>query len=148
MTCINRDTIQQYIDNEVSSSEKVRIERHIATCNRCATDVDLAKQMKNDICSALHIDTDIEIPDFAAPDIKVKRDTFNIKRILYVAAVILFITSLSVVVSVSHTNNNNITPDIDLMQNYEYDANKSIFDTEITVIVTDNEGNSTAYSIE
>jgi hypothetical protein len=148
MTCINRDTIQQYIDNEVSSSEKVRIMRHIATCNRCATDVDQAKQMKKDICSALHIDTDINIPVFTAPDIKVKRNTFNIKRILYVAAVILFITSLSVVVSVSHTNNNNITPDIDLMQNYEYDANKSIFDTEITVIVTDNEGNSTAYSIE
>ncbi|GEM_PF-4969825 len=150
MTCINRETIQRYIDNEVKNSEKYIIEAHINICNRCASEVKRADTLKNSINNALNnnLNKDIEIPDFKIPETEVKRTAFILKKVLYAAAVIMVITSLSVVVLVNNNNANVVIPETNTIQNIEYDANKSIFDTEITVIVTDNEGNSTAYSIE
>lgn len=51
MNCIEKDLIQRYIDDEINSKEKIRIENHLKECKFCSEALEkqqnLSNKMKN-----------------------------------------------------------------------------------------------------
>ena len=148
MNCIKDKTIQRYIDAESSPEEVVRIEKHIAICEKCAQKVDYQKKLSVSIKSTINrlSENDPEIRKFTIPSVTEKKRLYLRKRYIYsiAAACILLI------VLFTYRNKRTEYPDETIIVNnfdWEIDANRTLSQQQLVLQVIDPEGNITEYPI-
>ena len=90
MSCLDRELLQKYFDNEISLDEKLKIDDHLNQCNECRDQLEQLKQFKN-LLNSTHIH--VTIPSF-----KIKRK-IKYYRYLSATAVVIFVMLTLVVPS-------------------------------------------------
>ncbi len=148
MSCIKDKTIQKYIDAEASREEIIRIEKHIAMCERCAQKINHQKDLAQFIKSTINLlsENDPEIREIKISTDTVKKKLHSRKSYIYsiAAACILLI------VLFTYRNKRPEYPyETTVVNNFDWevDANKTITQQQLVLQVIDPEGNITEYPI-
>ena len=148
MNCIKDKTIQRYIDAESSPEEVVRIEKHMATCEKCAQKVDYHKKRAVFIKSVINLlsEGDPEMRKMTLPSDTAKKTPYTGKRYIYsiAAACILLI-----VLFTYHDKRTEYPYETTIVNNldWEIDANRTITQQKLVLQVIDPEGNIIEYPI-
>ena len=149
MICINDDLIQKYIDGEASQIEVTSISKHISSCQLCAAKIDNQRDMANRIRTAINLLAEdvIEIPKFIPPNQRKKINDIKLKRLIYIltAACILFF-----VLFITQNEQREAEEEIIIFNNFEwdYDANRTISQQNMTINVIDADGKISEYQFE
>jgi anti-sigma factor RsiW len=147
MKCISDKIVQEYIDDELSSNDRIKLEKHLKTCEKCNSKVKHQRILANNIKATLNVlgKTNISRIEKEKSKLEIK-STFR-KRLLIsasaAASILLFVFVI----------NNQVSKEAEpyvLVQTVEseVDANKSILQQNFVIKVIDNEGNVTECFID
>lgn len=139
MKCISEKIIQQYIDNEIGSEERLMVEKHISECAECANNIKKQELFANFI--KLNINDldkkEVKIPDFVKPNTLRKK---KLKRnILFATIGAACILAFFVLFSPKEKSDENYF--ILYKIEGEFDANKTFAQQEMDFYIVDSEGN-------
>ena len=145
MNCIDKISIQKYIDNECTFNEKVAIEKHLAECGSCQSHYEhqLAQgKLIKDSLNQLSIEN-IKVPVFQK---KVKNKLRKLEnQIIYSlsAACLLLFVLLFVDKKPDNTQNQLV-----FTNNQEFDSNKPITEQPLMISIVDAEGNRSEFYLQ
>ena len=148
MKCIDDELIQKYIDGETDAQETGRIEQHLTDCSRCARNVEeqraFAGIIKRDI-GKMGRQT-VAIPGFVAPVVPKRKLNVKIRHYIYAVSAACAIFLLFFLI-LEH-NEPNQENEIQLIYSFigDFDANRTIFQQEMTIIVIDAKGKVVEYN--
>lgn len=138
MNCIDKISIQKYIDKECSADEKAAIENHLAECDSCQADykhqLSNSKKIKDSL-NQLSVEN-IPIPAFQKKTRNKIRKLEN--QIIYglSAACLLLFVLLFVDKKPDNTQNQLV-----FTNNQEFDSNKPITEQSLVISIVDADGN-------
>ncbi|MDD4374911.1 MAG: zf-HC2 domain-containing protein [Bacteroidales bacterium] len=139
MNCIDEGKLLAFLDDELSSTEKILIREHIEHCAKCAGNLRLLQQRKENLMSLMNenIARDYSVPPFkpkaTKPFISNKKRQYQ-KIVFYVAAAAILI--LMLLVLKPKTTDDYIIYSYDLTS--EFDANLPITKQEMTIHIYSN----------
>lgn len=145
MNCLSKTTIQQYIDNECSVSEKTTIETHLSQCDTCKLGYNRQLEQSRIVINNLSTlsTNNIIIPPFVKP-VKTKQRKFK-KTIIYsltAACILLFV--LIFVDKIKPNTQNQLF----ISSNGEYDSNKPITEQALMISIVDPAGNRSEFYLQ
>ncbi len=136
MNCIKEENIQAYIDNELSIEETKKAEQHFIKCKDCNNLLQSYKKRSILLKEELSYHESIDIPDI---NLITNKGSSTIKRFIYA------ISAASILIAVLFAynydfNTTSSETNIAIINNFEFDANKSITNQGIEVIIVDSDG--------
>jgi anti-sigma factor RsiW len=146
MRCLDDVLIQKYVDCETSLKENSIIRKHISVCPECGEKIETAKQFTLQVKEALQSiqEEEPEIPVLNLPERIEDRKAFKLRSALYgLSAASLFVAAL-----VFSLNQKDVSEEeLYLLFNHgwEYDANRTISEQDMTMGIIDNDGNFREY---
>ncbi len=148
MSCINSEIIQIYIDREATPAQVIKIEKHIAECEKCAAMVNHQLKLISGVKKAVHLlsDNSVQIPVMVYAPRQLKTITLKVKRLIYIlsaACILLFV--LIDIPGKSPLVQSEIT--IPPGSGWEVDANRPLSQQQLILSVSDAKGNVTEYLI-
>ena len=143
MNCFSEDTIQRFVDGELTEIEVKMVESHLAECSECKRKVEYQKQQSTDIKKVLN-ELVGEIPEMPKIESFSKRESSRVsikRKFVYgmVAASVLWMLFL---VSDWQQTKCSCEKIIYYSVDFEVDANKPISDQEITIQIINQNGKS------
>lgn len=145
MNCIDKITIQKYIDKECSNIEKAAIKEHLSDCSSCQTNYTQLQDQSISIKKALYLlnSNTCEIPAFLKPaKTKFQKIEQYIIYSLSAACLTLFVWIL-----VDKTNQ--ITQNqIAINPTLEFDSNKPITEQALVISFVDADGNHSEFYLQ
>ena len=148
MKCIDDELIQRYIDGEINAQEADRIEKHLTVCSQCARNIDEQRLFVDGIKKAIgHCNKQpVIIPEFVVPVARKRR--LNIKIRHYIYAVSAACAVLCFVFLLPERNRQNREKEIHLIYGFygDFDANRTISQQEMTIILVDANGRIVEYN--
>ena len=149
MKCINNELVQKYIDGETNSQETFEIEKHLSECAECAKKIDEQKAFVALIKgnTTFWDNQPVKIPEFIAPVPQKFKVNVKIRHLIYAvsaACVILLVVFLFPFRNVDEERHNNIVHLIYTIDG-DFDANKTITQQEMKIIMIDSEGKIIEY---
>ncbi len=152
MRCIKDRTIQKYIDTETSPKEVLRIEKHIATCKKCAQKVNYQKKLAVSIKSTIDLlSEDVpEIRKITIPTQTTRKKLYTRKRYIYSIASVAAACILLIMLFTYRFKKPKYPVEEPLVNNLdrEVDANRTISQQQFNIYVIDPDGNITEYPID
>ncbi len=148
MNCLKDYLIQKYIDGEATADELKLVERHIAKCDICRSEIESRRVFSNQIKRAIGLSSsvDIVVPKFELRETKVKKLS-SLERILYLSAAASILLFLFVI-----TQNKEIRsqPELTVESGFStyVNANRPVTGLPLEISVTDDKGNITEFLIE
>ena len=133
MKHLDDKTIQSYIDNELSESERKRIETHLEECPSCRQRVESQRAFSDKLKKSLDELTpnDIAVPEFSFG--KVTKPEVNVTRIVMISSVATACAIALIMVMVNLLSKPKPTEYIfDYYTIEDYDANKPYAEQEFT----------------
>jgi len=148
MNCLKDYLIQKYIDGEATAEELKLIERHIAKCDICISEIESKWIFSNHIKKAIGLSpsVDIVIPKFELRETKVKKLS-SLERILYLsvaASILLFL------LVINQNKEVRSQPELTIESGFStyVNANCPVTRLPLEISVTDDKGNITEFLIE
>lgn len=147
MTCISNKRIQKYIDDEISTTEKKAIEKHLSACEVCSEKMNDIKSLSvnaKQAVGSLNLNN-IEIPTFNYS--KAQNYQRKIKYIIYslsAACIIFFIFIFVDKKQEPCTETHSIVQSI----TWEADANQPFTNQNFAIEINDGKGNNTIIYLE
>lgn len=144
MNCIKENTIQAYVDNEVSQKEKHRIEAHLHTCDKCAKKAEEIAKRSYALKNALNLSAgEIKAQQFNQPksELRVSKN-ISIKKLIYASVSIA--ASLLIILLFTNRKAEPEISDISFIVydlESDYNANLPISEQNLVIHVMDCEGN-------
>lgn len=146
MNCLNNETIQAFLDNELTPEQKFDAQTHINSCSLCKANVANYKKELQQIASLLNSNIsdhqDITIPEFIAPKPKKRKP---VSRILVFAAAAVIVTIIGISTIIKHQNETEKKRQMLAMQNWEIlqqtSMNEQWQERMVTITITDKDGN-------
>ncbi|MCK5694897.1 MAG: zf-HC2 domain-containing protein [Bacteroidales bacterium] len=148
MNCLDRVTIQMYVDKELTDEHSAEIQSHLDKCKKCQDFLEDSRTGKSEInayLSALHDgESNISVPPFN-PDMKRPRfrKRYRISMLGKVAAGIALLVGLFWIIQ-SRPSSQELTPDqaelllLELMGDME--PNKAWHNGQLGIIILDENG--------
>ena len=148
MKCISKENIRKYIDGEVSSSEKLKIERHIKECDVCADKMKEETLVSNEIKSAINsiVDDNVSIPAFTLK--REKQSKLVIQKKILLLTGILSAACFALLFGIFNYDNTHSQKSVPLVDFNYFDANKPITEQPLTIYVTNKNNIVYEYTIE
>lgn len=142
MSCIKREMIQKYIDEETTDTEIKMIESHILSCESCRLKLDERKQMIHLLLQSMEtlVNKPIEIPALQLPH-QLAKKSFGIKKILFaLSAASVFLLFLIT----HHSTTTHNTKEVIIIHSIDedVDANLPIYQQSVTINVINSQGNT------
>lgn len=141
MKCIKEGKLLAFLDDELSSDEKKLIQEHINQCDKCAGDLRLLQQRRENLMALMkdNIAKDCVVPPFKFKSQSTKHFTSNRKRkyqkiVFYVVAAAIL--AMMLLVLKPKITDNYIIYSYDLTS--EFDANQPIIKQEMTIHIYSN----------
>ncbi|MBU2651387.1 MAG: zf-HC2 domain-containing protein [Bacteroidetes bacterium] len=147
MSCIKEGLIQKYIDGETTQKETARIEKHIASCNKCSSRISerklLAVTMKTTL-NKLNESINNVVP-FVNPSIRSGRKSVTLIRLSIIAASAACILLFAILLK--KWSDVEVEKEIILSNSIEneIDANRTASQQEMTITVISEDGEVTEY---
>jgi len=137
MNCFNDDLIQRYIDNEISESENEFIEKHIKECNTCASKLEEQKNLTSFILGEIN---SIYIDDIVIPEINIEQNEGKIIKLKDFIITLSVACSIIIGLFIFTKNKDNEINTVSMVQNIEFDANKTITEQDMIITVVGPDG--------
>ncbi|MCX6320817.1 MAG: zf-HC2 domain-containing protein [Bacteroidia bacterium] len=149
MNCIHDDIIQKYIDGEATSEEITFIEKHVATCNKCAVKIENQKRLATSVKKAINLLTKdtLEIPKFAIPPRLIKKHNLTTKRISYIIAAASILLFVIVITQKKEMKKQNEII-LEIGSAMDVDANRPVTQLPLVINLIDAKGNISEYFIK
>ena len=129
MKHLNDKTIQNYIDNELSESERKRIESHLEECLSCRQRVESGRVFSDKLKESMEtlIPNDIPVPEFSFRNATSPK--VNIARIVFISSLSTACAIALVIFAFNLFSKPEPEPADFILDNYtieDYDANKPL----------------------
>ena len=128
-------TIQKYIDNELSQEERIKVEKHLETCEECKKQVENQRVFAENVKKSLDgfVPENIEIPEFKVSYQPQKNRTFKIALISSLSTACAILLAFFIIKGIKKEPEKNENFDIyDFITIEEYDANKPMTEQMFT----------------
>lgn len=143
--CLEDTVIQLFIDGELDESSRKRVEQHLLSCSECAQRKNEMADWANQVKRALRESAvgSFEFQEFELPQINGDKKTrkFRMSPFLKIAALLVFILGgyflLQKPQNYHPTSSDLLTWEETSVGN---DANKAWHDRQITIVITDKNG--------
>ena len=143
MKCIDDELIQKYLDGETDSQETARIEKHLASCSRCACKVEEHKTftdvVKNEV--GRWGKQPVIVPEFVAPTARKYRLNLKIRHYLYAVSAACAALLLFFLFPERNGNDENNTVHWVYTFDGNFDSNKTVSQQEMTLFMIAPDGN-------
>ena len=148
MKCIDNELIQRYIDGETNLRETVGIEKHLANCSPCTRNIEAQRTFAGAVKNRIKnwSSQPVVIPEFVAPVAKKRKLNVKIRHYIYAASAAC--AALLLFFLISEHNGKNRENEIQLIYTFvgDFDANRTISQQEMTIIVIDANGKIVEYN--
>lgn len=127
-------TIQKYIDNELSSEERNKVEKHLENCQECSEQVENQRVFAENVKKSLDVfaPNDTEIPDFKIAYQPKKTRTLRIVLISSLSTACAILLAFFIIKGFKKEPENYDIYDFITIE--EYDANKPMTEQLFTYI--------------
>ena len=134
MNCLSDSQIQEYIDEEISSEEKLELEDHLAHCEKCRMKIIQQEQFVNQFITDWGSDLEeIPVPPFKPKNMPLQSKKMKVRRFIWTGAAALIILYLFTYSPSRKTTSKEPQSHHYLEFEYEIDANKPWAEQEIYI---------------
>jgi predicted anti-sigma-YlaC factor YlaD len=148
MKCIDDEVIQKYIDGETNSRETAEIEKHLANCSPCAQNIEEQRAFADAVKNRIEnwSSQPVVVPEFVATVVPKRKLNVKIRHYIYAASAAC--AALLLFFLISEHNGKNRENEIQLIYTFvgDFDANRTISQQEMTIIVIDANGKIVEYN--